>query len=135
MTTVLLGLFIWPDVTSLVRAELLRVRALDFVTAARGLGMSELTVLLRHALPNALRAAYTAVALGVGSAILLEASLSFLGLTGTDMKGASWGMLLNAAYRARTAWWLILPPGLAICITVLALNLVGEVLSERKERS
>ncbi len=128
----LIGAFSWPGVASLVRAELLRVRALDFVTAARALGLPELRVLLRHALPNALRSAYTAVALGVGSAILLETSLAFLGLSGRDMQGASWGMLLHAAHDARTAWWLVLSPGLAICVTVLALNKVGEVLSERK---
>jgi len=128
----LIGVFNWPDVASLLRAELLRVRSLDFVTAARALGLPEWRVLVRHVLPNALRAVYTAVAIGVGSAILLEAALSFLGLSGADMQGASWGMLLNSAREAREAWWLALPPGLAICITVLALNKVGEVLSERK---
>ncbi|MEO6037294.1 MAG: ABC transporter permease subunit, partial [Saprospiraceae bacterium] len=128
----LIGAFSWPGVASLVRGELLRVRTLDFVTAARGLGLSELQVLLRHALPNALRAAYIAAALGVAGAIQLEAGLSFLGLSGPGMEGASWGMLLHAAREARTAWWLALLPGLAICITVLALNRVGEVWSERK---
>ncbi len=129
----LIGAFSWPGVASLVRAELLRVRALDFVIAARALGLTERRVLLRHALPNALRAAYTAAALGVASAILLEAALSFLGFSGKDMEGASWGTLLNGARHAREAWWLALPPGLAICVTILALNKVGEVLSERKE--
>ena len=128
----LIGAFSWPGVASLVRAELLRVRALDYVTAARGLGLPEIRVLWRHALPNALRAAYTAAALGVAGAILLEAALSFLGLTGAGMEGASWGMLLNSARETRAAWWLALPAGIAICITVLALNQVGEVLSERR---
>ncbi len=128
----LIGAFSWPGVASLIRAELLRVRTLDFVTAARALGLSEWNVLIRHALPNAVRAAYIAVAIGVASAILLEASLSFLGLSGKGMEGASWGMLLRSAREAREAWWLALPPGVAICVTVLALNKVGEVLGERK---
>lgn len=128
----LIGAFSWPNVASLVRAELLRVRSLDFVTAARALGLPEAKVLLGHALPNALRAAYTAAAIGVASAILLEASLSFLGLSGEEMEGASWGMLLHSAREAREAWWLALPPGLAICATVLALNKVGEVWSAPK---
>lgn len=128
----LIGALSWPHVASLVRAEMLRVRALDFVLAARGLGLPEVQVLLRHALPNALRAAYMAAALGVAGAIQLEAALSFLGLSGAGMEGASWGMLLHAAREARSAWWLALPPGLAICIVVLALNRVSEVVSERK---
>ena len=97
----LIGAFSWPGVASLVRAELLRVRALDFVSAARALGLSEMRVLIRHALPNAVQAAYIATAIGVASAILLEASLSFLGLSGKDMEGASWGMLLHGARQAR----------------------------------
>ena len=128
----LIGVLSWPSVATLVRAELLRVRTLDFVVAARALGLSALGVALRHALPNALHAAYTAAALGVASAILLEAALSFLGLSGVGTAGTSWGMLLHSAREAQNTWWLALPPGLAICITVLALNKVGEVMSERR---
>ena len=129
----LIGTFSWPGVASLVRAELLRVRSLDFVVAARALGLTELSVLVRHALPNAIRAAYTAAAIGVASAILLEAALSFLGLSGSGSGDTSWGMLLHSARHAREAWWLALPPGLAICITVLALNKVSEVLGEQRK--
>ncbi len=128
----LIGLFSWPGVALFVRAELLRVRALDYVTAARGIGLSEWQILFRHALPNALRPAYTIFAFGVASAILLEASLSFLGYGDQNLHGASWGSLLQNARRSPQLWWISLPPGLAICLTILALHSIGEALSERR---
>jgi len=116
-----------------VRADLLRVRELDFVTAARGLGLPETRILLRHALPNALRSTLIAFAFGVAGAVLLEAALSFLGFGGDEFRGKSWGSLLNSARSYPTDWWVALPPGLAICVTVLALNAIGEALSEGKK--
>ena len=128
----LIGLFSWPGVALFVRAELLRVRALDYITAARGIGLSEWQILYKHALPNALRPAYTIFAFGVASAILLEASLSFLGYGDQNLHGASWGSLLQNARRSPQLWWISLPPGLAICLTLLALHSIGEALSERR---
>ncbi|MCB9329524.1 MAG: ABC transporter permease [Lewinellaceae bacterium] len=128
----LIGLFSWPGVALFVRAELLRVRALDYVTAARGIGLPEWQILFRHALPNALRPAYTIFAFGVASAILLEASLSFLGYGDQNLHGASWGSLLRNARESPHLWWISLPPGLAICLTILALHSIGEALSERR---
>lgn len=127
----LIGAVSWPGAAIFIRADLLRVRELDYVTAARGMGFSNLRILLRHALPNALRSTRVAFALGVASAVLLEASLSFLGF-GNDTFSASWGTLLNSARAYPTAWWVALPPGLAICLTVLSLQTIGDWMSDRK---
>ncbi|MCS7035852.1 MAG: ABC transporter permease [Saprospiraceae bacterium] len=127
----LIGLFSWPGVALFVRAEMLRVREMDYIAAARSLGLSEARILLRHALPNALQPAYTVFALGVASAILLEASLSFLGYGDQRLAGATWGSLLQGARTSPQLWWVSLPPGLAICLTVMALHLLGEQLGRR----
>lgn len=127
----LIGLFSWPGVALFVRAEMLRVREMDYITAARSLGLSEVRILLRHALPNALQPAYTVFALGVAGAVLLEASLSFLGYGDQQLSGATWGSLLQGARTSPQLWWVSLPPGLAICLTVMALHLLGEQLGKR----
>lgn len=129
----LIGAMSWTNMARYVRAELLRVRELDYVTAARGLGFSESRILLRHALPNALRPTLIAFAIGIAETVILEASLSFLGF-GSGTFSASWGTLLNSARAYPTAWWVALPPGLAICVTVLALNAIGEAMSEERKR-
>jgi peptide/nickel transport system permease protein len=126
----LIGAFGWTGVAVFVRAELLRIRELDYVTAARGLGLSDLRILTRHALPNALRPALIAFAFGMAGAILLESALSFLGFGGEAFQGLSWGSLLANARENPEAWWVALPPGLAICGTVLALNRLGDRLNE-----
>jgi len=130
----LIGVMSWTGTASFVRAELLRVRELDFVTAARGLGLPNWRILLRHALPNAIRPLLVVLAFGVASAVLLEASLSFLGFGGEGLKGISWGSLLardNAQTNPAKSWWVMLPPGLIICFTVLAFNALGEKLSDQ----
>jgi peptide/nickel transport system permease protein len=129
----LIGAFSWTSVARFVRAELLRVRALDFVTAARGLGLSEWRVLGRHALPNALRPVLIVLALGMANAVLLEATLSFFGYGREIFKGASWGSLLasdQSGGNQLAYWWVALPPGLAICLTLLALNALGEAAAD-----
>ncbi len=127
----LIGAFSWPGVALFIRAELLRIRELDYIQAARGIGLSEWRILFRHALPNAMRPAYTIFAFGVAGAILLEATLSFLGYGDQVFHGASWGSLLQNARSSPQLWWISLPPGLAICIIILALHRVGESLSDR----
>ncbi len=130
---VLIGVMSWTGVARMVRADLLRVRELDYVTAARALGLSNVRVLLRHALPNALRSTLIAFAIGGAEAILLESTLSFLGFGGDEMRGKSWGSLLNSARAYPLSWWVSLPPGMAICIIVLSLNTIGEALVGQKE--
>ncbi len=131
LMTALIGLFSWTGVAKFVRAELLRIRALDYVTAARGLGMSPLRILIRHALPNAMRPVYVAFAFGAAGAVMLEAYLSFLGFGGAAFRGVSWGSLFineNSAANPLDTWWVTLFPGLMIFLTVSALNALGEAL-------
>ncbi|MBK6931123.1 MAG: ABC transporter permease [Saprospirales bacterium] len=130
--TILIGAFSWPGVALFIRAELLRIREMEYITAARGMGLTEWRILYRHALPNALRPAYTILAFGVAGAILLEASLSFLGYGDAGLQGATWGSLLRNARSSPQLWWISVPPGLAICLTILALHRIGESLSERR---
>jgi peptide/nickel transport system permease protein len=117
-------------VARLVRAEVLTLREREFVLAARGLGASDLRIIVRHILPNALSPVLVAATLGVAGAILTESALSFLGI-GVQPPTPSWGNILTAGKDyIEFAWWLSLFPGLAILITVLAYNLLGEGLRD-----
>lgn len=125
-----LGLTRWTEVARLVRAEVLTLSQREFVLAARALGASPARIILRHLLPNALGPVLVVATFGVGSAILLETALSFLGL-GVAPPTASWGELLTEAHRTLQhpgAWWLAVFPGLAIASTVLAVNALGEAV-------
>jgi peptide/nickel transport system permease protein len=125
-----LGLTRWTDVARLVRAEVLRLKTLDFVVAARALGASHARIIVVHLVPNAMGPVVILATFGVGSTILLESALSFLGL-GVAPPTASWGELLTQAHRTLLhpgAWWLAVFPGVAIAVTVLAVNGVGEAL-------
>lgn len=127
-----IGLTRWTDVARLIRAEVLRIRTLDYVQASRALGASDWRILTRHVLPNAMGPVLVAATFGVAGAILLESGLSFLGF-GVPPPTASWGELLTQAHRYVThpgAWWLTLFPGLAIFLTVTAFNVVGEGLRD-----
>lgn len=129
----LIGAMSWTGVARFVRAELLRVREMDYVQAARGLGLKEWQILLRHALPNAIRPVWVALAFGVASAVTLEATLSFLGFGGESLKGKSWGSLLsldNGQSNPVGSWWVMLPAGLMVCFTVLSFNSIGEKMQE-----
>jgi peptide/nickel transport system permease protein len=121
----IIGLFGWTGVARYARAELLTVRESNYVTAARGLGLSNWTILRRHALPNILGPIKVAAILGIGASIMLEAGISFLGYGDASMDGATWGSLLNG-YRSNTqAWWLLAVPFSGICLTMLALEEVS----------
>ncbi len=125
-----IGFTRWTDIARLVRAEVLKLKGLDFITASRALGLSDARILVRHLLPNALSPVLVAATFAVASAILTESALSFLGL-GPPPPTASWGELLTQAHRYLThpgAWWLAVFPGLCIAATVLALNELGEAL-------
>jgi len=127
---IVIGLTGWMGVARLVRAEVLSLRERDFVLAARGLGASDLRIIFRHILPNALSPVLVAATLGVAGAILTESALSFLGI-GVQPPVPSWGNMLTAGKDyLEFAWWLSLFPGLAILITVVAYNLVGEGLRD-----
>ena len=129
LIVLLLGLTLWTGTARLLRAQVLSLRTRDYVVAARMIGVAEPVILVRHVLPGALPPVITHSALQVGSAILLEASLSFLGMG--DRNVVSWGLLLNDAQQfVRQAWWMSAFPGLAITITVLTLNLVADGLNE-----
>lgn len=119
----------WPPVARLVRGEFLTLRQRDFVAAALLAGESTPRVILVQILPNALSPIIVMASLMVATAILLESSLSFLGLGDPNMM--SWGYMVGAARTVlREAWWMAAFPGLAIVLTVLALNLVGEGLND-----
>lgn len=125
----LLGLFGWPPIARLARAEFLRLRSMDFVEAARCIGAQPRDILFRHILPNALPSLAVVIALGIGGAILSEAMISFLGFG--DPKAISWGQLLYFNYQVlRVSPWAVLAPGVAIFLTVLGFNLLADGLSD-----
>ena len=119
----------WPPVTRVVRAEFLSLRSREFVQAAEVLGRSPLAIVLRDILPNALSPIVVLASLMVASAILLEAALSFLGLGDPNLM--SWGFMIGQGRSViRLAWWMSVFPGVALFLTVLALNLIGEGLTD-----
>jgi|UniRef100_A0A7C3WH55 peptide/nickel transport system permease protein len=127
---VVIGLTNWMGVARLVRAEFLSLREREFVVAARALGASDFRLILRHLLPNALAPVMVSATLGVAGAILTESALSFLGL-GVQPPTPSWGNILTAGKdNIEIAWWLSLFPGLAILVTVMSYNLLGEGIRE-----
>ncbi|MCC6335063.1 MAG: ABC transporter permease [Myxococcales bacterium] len=128
-----LGLTRWTDVARLVRAEVLKLKTLDFVLAARAMGASPLRIVTRHLLPNALGPVLVTATFGVAAAVLLETALSFLGL-GVAPPTASWGELLTQAHRTLVhpgAWWLAVFPGVCIALTVLSVNALGEAVRRK----
>ncbi len=127
---IIIGLTGWMGVARLVRAEFLSLKEREFVLAARASGAHDIRIILSHILPNALSPVFVSAILGVGSAVLLESALSFLGL-GVQPPFPSWGNILtNGKDNLDIAWWISFFPGLAILITVLGYNLLGEGLRD-----
>ncbi|MDA8172635.1 MAG: ABC transporter permease [Nitrospiraceae bacterium] len=125
-----IGVTGWMDVARLVRAEFLTLKQRDFVLASKSAGANSFRLIFREILPNALSPVFVAATLGVAGAILTESALSFLGI-GVQPPTPSWGNILAAGKdNIETAWWLSFYPGLAILITVLSYNLVGEGLRD-----
>ncbi len=123
---VIIGLTGWMGVARLVRAEVLSIRERDYIMAARSIGASDARIIFRHVLPNALSPVLVSATLGVAGAILTESALSFLGI-GVQPPTPSWGNILTSGKDyIEFAWWLSLFPGLAILVTVLSYNLLGE---------
>ncbi len=127
---VVIGLTGWMDVARLVRAEFLSIKEREFVQAAKAVGVDNLRIIFRHILPNALAPVFVAAVFGIAGAILTESALSFLGF-GIRPPEPSWGNILTSGKdNIEVAWWLSLFPGLAIFITTLSYNLVGETLRD-----
>ena len=126
---VVLGITGWTGIARLTRAEFLKLRESELVMAARSLGASRLRIMFRHILPNALTPVIVPIAFGIAAAILIEAGLSLLGF-GAPPPNPSWGSVLQSGRINHHYWWLIVFPGVAIFLTVLAYNLIGEGLQE-----
>ncbi len=125
----IIGLLRWTGVARFLRAELLRVRKMEYMEAAKALGFSDWRIIRRHAIPNSIGPVMIALAFGIAGAVLVEAFLSFLGI-GLPPESVSWGSMLNHVRSNFAAWWLALFPGLAIFFTVMIFNLLGESLTE-----
>lgn len=130
LVVLVLGGISWMGISRLVRAEILSLREREFVLAARGLGLPPWRILFRHLLPNALNPVLVAATLMVGDVILAESTLSFLGF-GVQPPTASWGNLVADGLDVLiTAWWVAAFPGLAIVLTAVAVNLLGDRLRD-----
>lgn len=124
----IIGFTGWTGIARFIRAELLKVRNLEYIEASQSLGYGGLRILFKHAIPNALSPVLISIAFGIASAILTESTLSFLGLGPADT--VTWGQLLSYARQAPQAWWLAIFPGFAIFVTVTVFNLIGEGLTD-----
>ena len=136
VTVLALAVISWPGVARLVRGEFMRLRDREFVEACIAMGMSDMRIMARHILPNALPSIVVITSVLIASAILTEAGLSFLGLG--DPNVLTWGTMIGLGRDTlRTAWYMAAIPGAAILITVLGLNLVGEGVNDalRPERN
>jgi peptide/nickel transport system permease protein len=119
----------WPSIARLVRGEFVALGGREFVQACAGLGASDARIIFNHMLPNCASSVITVGSLLIGTAILLEAGLAFLGLG--DPNVMSWGLIISAGRAVlRSAWWICTFPGVAILLTVLGINLIGDGLNE-----
>ena len=128
----IIGLLTWPSISRLVRGQFLTLREQQFVRAARSIGVSDLDIVFKHIFPNTISSIAVAVTFGVANAILLEASLSFLGL-GVQAPTPSWGNMLRDAQSLNILEgmpWMWLPPGLMIGLAVLSINFIGDGLRD-----
>ncbi|GAB5551457.1 MAG: hypothetical protein Sapg2KO_10480 [Saprospiraceae bacterium] len=128
---IIIGFISWTSITLYIRAELLKIRQLDYMEAGRALGYSDLRLLVRHAMPNGLRPVLISISFGMAGAILLEAFLSFLGI-GLPAEMVTWGSMIRKIQGnvSTGAWWIAVFPGLAIFFTVTLFNLIGDGLTE-----
>jgi len=125
-----IGCTSWTTIARLTRAEFLKLREMDFVTAARALGATPWRIMFRHILPNAMAPVLVPITFGISAAILIESGLSVLGIV-TSPDTPTWGTVLNAGRsQVETMPWMVIFPGMAIFLSVLAYNLIGEGLQE-----
>ena len=125
----LIGLTGWTSIARFMRGEVLRVRNLDYISAATALGYSTPRVIFRHVIPNAIAPVLIYAAFGIVSAILFESALSFLGF-GVPPTVVTWGSVLQQARSSTASWWLAIFPGFMIFVTVSAFNLIGDALRD-----
>jgi peptide/nickel transport system permease protein len=126
----LLGLTGWFGVSRVVRGQVLSLRERDMVLAARALGASDREILWRHILPNVISPIVVSITLGIANVLIVEAGLSYLGV-GVRPPAASWGnMILDGSDEIASLWWISTFPGLAIVVTVMAFNLLGDGLRD-----
>jgi peptide/nickel transport system permease protein len=126
---IIIGLIRWTSIAKFIRAELLKIRTLGYIEAGKALGFSEYRLMIYHAIPNALHPVIISFAFGIASSILIESSLSFLGI-GVAPEAVTWGSMLEVARNDFSAWWLAVFPGITIFISVITFNLIGEGLSD-----
>lgn len=124
-----IGFTSWTNDAKLIRGEVLKVRNMEYITAASSIGLPSRQIIFRHVLPNAIAPVLVSGAFAIAGAILVEASLSFLGF-GVSATTVTWGSLLNEARGASSAWWLAIFPGFMIFIAVVTYNLIGEGLRD-----
>ncbi len=124
-----LGVTGWVGIARLTRGEFLKLKTLDYVVAARALGLSAPRIIFRHMLPNALAPALVSISFGIAGAILTESGLSFLGF-GVQPPTPSWGAVLREGFETYDHWWLIVFPGLAVFVAVLTYNQIGDGLQQ-----
>lgn len=130
---VIIAILSWTDIARIVRAEVLSIKERDFIMASKAIGFNNFDIILKHIIPNILSSILVAMTLSMATAILMEASLSFLGM-GVKQPMPSWGNMLTAAQNMRTLsseWWLWIPPGFMIIVSVLAINFLGEGLRKQ----
>ena len=128
---IIIGATSWMGMARLIRAEILSLKERDFIYAERAIGAGDLRIIIRHLIPNAMAPVLVSITLGIAGAILVESSLSFLGI-GVQPPTPSWGNILSEGKAVMGAgWWMMLFPGLAIFITVLGYNLLGEGIREK----
>ncbi|MEL6988872.1 MAG: ABC transporter permease, partial [Bacteroidota bacterium] len=126
----IIGCLQWPSIARFVRAEVLGIRNENYISMAKSVGLSEFRIITKHILPNAIGPALIVAAFGFASAILIESTLSFLGL-GLGADQITWGSMLKNARNNFNAWWLAIFPGLAIFISIYIFNKLGDALNER----
>ena len=127
--SIIIGLTSWTLIARQVRSEILRIRELEYIAAARSMGFSSFRILFFHALPNAIAPALVTIAFGIAGSIIIESGLSFLNI-GVPLDTVSWGRLLAEGREQFSAWWLVVFPGLFIFVTVTVYNLIGEGIQE-----
>ncbi|MEN9522784.1 MAG: hypothetical protein RL065_1161 [Bacteroidota bacterium] len=129
----IISLVQWTSIARLIRAEMQKIKTSEFIQAAKILGINHFGILLKHALPNVISPVIISLSLGVAQAILIESSLSFLGV-GLPTDVVSWGSLISAGCENFHAWWLVVFPGICIFGTILSFNIIGDSFRRKDQK-